>query len=68
MDDSTPHLSIVIPLYNSALTLPTLHQQLSDLEVKGGLELIVVNDGSRDETEAVALKLTRESRLPEADG
>jgi undecaprenyl-phosphate 4-deoxy-4-formamido-L-arabinose transferase len=64
MDDSTPHLSIVIPLYNSALTLPALHQQLSALEVKGGLELIVVNDGSRDETEAVALKLTRESRLP----
>jgi glycosyltransferase involved in cell wall biosynthesis len=64
MDDSRPHLSIVIPLYNSALTLPALHQELSALEVKGGLELIVVNDGSRDETEAVALKLTRESRLP----
>jgi undecaprenyl-phosphate 4-deoxy-4-formamido-L-arabinose transferase len=64
MDDSTPHLSIVIPLYNAALTLPALHQELSALEVKGGLELIVVNDGSRDETEAVALKLTRESRLP----
>src|SRR3954452_2069589 len=64
MDDSGPHLSIVIPLYNSALTLPALHQELSALEVKGGLELIIVNDGSRDETEAVALKLTRESRLP----
>src|SRR5205085_5174966 len=64
MDDSTPHLSIVIPLYNSAATLPALHRELSVLEVKGGLELIVANDGSRDETEAVALKLTRESRLP----
>jgi glycosyltransferase involved in cell wall biosynthesis len=64
MDDSTPHLSIVIPLYNAALTLPALHQELSALEVRGGLELIVVNDGSRDETEAVALKLIRESALP----
>ena len=64
MDDSTPHLSIVIPLYNAALTLPALHQELSALEVLGGLELIVVNDGSRDETEAVALKLIRESALP----
>ncbi|PZR72577.1 MAG: glycosyltransferase [Chthoniobacterales bacterium] len=64
MDESTPHLSIVIPLFNAALTLPTLHQELSALEVSGGLELILVNDGSRDETEAVALKLTRESRMP----
>ena len=64
MDDSKPHLSIVIPLYNAALTLPALHRELSALEVRGGLELIVVNDGSRDETEAVALKLIRESALP----
>ena len=64
MDDFTPHLSIVIPLYNSAATLPALHQEISALEVKGGHELIFVNDGSRDETEAIALKLTRESRLP----
>jgi undecaprenyl-phosphate 4-deoxy-4-formamido-L-arabinose transferase len=64
MDDSTPHLSIVIPLYNAAATLPALHQEISALQVNGGHELIIVNDGSRDETEAVALKLTRESRLP----
>ena len=42
MDDFKPHLSIIIPLYNAAATLPALHQ---------------------DETEAVALKLTRESQL-----
>src|ERR1041385_1765998 len=63
MADS-PHLSIVVPLYNSAATLPALHQEISALQVPGGLELILVNDGSRDGTEAVALKLTRESRLP----
>ena len=64
MDDSTPHLSIVVPLYNAAATLPALHQEISALQVEGGHELIIVNDGSRDETEAVALKLTRESQMP----
>ena len=64
MDEFTPRLSIVIPLYNAAATLPALYQEISALEVAGGHELILVNDGSRDETEAVALKLTRESRLP----
>jgi glycosyltransferase involved in cell wall biosynthesis len=64
MDEFTPRLSIVIPLYNAAATLPALHQEISALEVAGGHELILVNDGSRDDTEAVALKLTRESRFP----
>ena len=64
MADSSPHLSIVVPLYNAEKTLPALHQEISALRVPGGHELIIVNDGSRDETEAVALKLTRESQLP----
>ena len=64
MTDSTPHLSIVVPLYNAAATLPALHQEISALQVEGGHELIIVNDGSRDETEAVALKLVRESQMP----
>jgi undecaprenyl-phosphate 4-deoxy-4-formamido-L-arabinose transferase len=64
MTDSTPHLSIVVPLYNAAATLPALHQEISALHVEGGHELIIVNDGSRDETEAVALKLVRESQMP----
>jgi glycosyltransferase involved in cell wall biosynthesis len=64
MDDITPHLSIVVPLYNAAANLPALHQEISALQVEGGHELILVNDGSSDETEAVALKLTRESQLP----
>lgn len=64
MAEPTPHLSIVVPLYNSAQTLPALHRECSALVVEGGVELIVVNDGSADETEAVALKLTRESALP----
>jgi glycosyltransferase involved in cell wall biosynthesis len=64
MDDPRPYLSIVIPLYNAAANLPALHEEISALQIEGGHELILVNDGSRDETEAVALKLTRESQLP----
>jgi glycosyltransferase involved in cell wall biosynthesis len=64
MSESTPHLSIVIPLFNAALTLPALGRELSALEIAGGFELILVNDGSSDETEAVALKLIEESRIP----
>jgi len=64
MDESAPHLSIVVPLFNAARTLPALYQEIAALEVSGGLELILVNDGSRDETEAIALKMTRESRIP----
>ena len=64
MDDPAPHLSIVVPLFNAAASLPALHQEISALQVEGGHELIIVNDGSRDETEAVALQLVRESQLP----
>ena len=64
MDEFIPHLSIVIPLFNAAPTLPALYQELSGLEIPGGLELILVNDGSRDETEEIVLKLTRTSRIP----
>jgi undecaprenyl-phosphate 4-deoxy-4-formamido-L-arabinose transferase len=64
MAEPTPHLSIVVPLFDAALTLPALCQELSALEIAGGFELVLVNDGSRDETEAIALELTRESRIP----
>jgi glycosyltransferase involved in cell wall biosynthesis len=64
MDEFIPHLSIVIPLFNAALTLPALYQELSALEISGGLELILVNDGSCDETEEIAVRLTQESRIP----
>jgi glycosyltransferase involved in cell wall biosynthesis len=64
MDESNPHLSIVIPLFNAALTLPALYRELSALEIIGGFELILVNDGSRDETEEIALRLTEASRIP----
>ncbi|MGI9113741.1 MAG: glycosyltransferase family 2 protein [Chthoniobacterales bacterium] len=61
MTEPNPHLSIVVPLYNAAATLPTLIQELTLLSLPGGLEIILVNDGSRDETEAIARKLIGET-------
>ncbi|MEO5720100.1 MAG: glycosyltransferase family 2 protein [Chthoniobacterales bacterium] len=57
MNASPPALSIVVPLYNSAETLPRLLEELSALDVLGGHEIVLVNDGSRDATEARALQL-----------
>lgn len=64
MGESSPHLSIVIPLFNAALTLPALYRELAALEIGGGFELVLVNDGSRDETEEIALNLVRGSQIP----
>lgn len=64
MAELAPHLSIVIPVFNAALSLPGLYQEIAGLNVHGGFELILVNDGSRDETEAIARRLIQESRIP----
>jgi glycosyltransferase involved in cell wall biosynthesis len=53
-------LSIVVPLYNEAKGLPRLHEQLTEVaqglaSVRGlGVEVVYVDDGSRDDTLAIA--------------
>jgi glycosyltransferase involved in cell wall biosynthesis len=52
-------ISIVVPVYNSEATLPTLAERL-DAELRpqvAAMELILVNDGSRDDSWAVVLQL-----------
>jgi len=56
----TPGLSIVVPVFNEAKGLPSLHERLSEvarfLHSKRGLaiEIVYVDDGSRDDTYLVA--------------
>jgi glycosyltransferase involved in cell wall biosynthesis len=56
-----PELSIVIPVYNEEATLPELRRRLSELlpQVGGETEIILVNDGSRDETAAIVGQICR---------
>jgi glycosyltransferase involved in cell wall biosynthesis len=57
-------LSVVIPAYNSAESLPSLLERLSVVLRSLGCpsEIIVVNDGSRDATETVLADLSK--RIP----
>lgn len=52
-------LSVVVPVYNSAGTLPDLIARLGPVLLNTGLphELILVNDGSRDESWTVIVQL-----------
>ncbi|HEY3294411.1 MAG TPA: glycosyltransferase family 2 protein [bacterium] len=54
-DQHVPRVSVVIPLFNEAESLPELHSQLLAVFQKTGwsYELIFVDDGSRDESLAV---------------
>ncbi len=54
---STFALSVVIPVYNGAQSIPTLVTALSNLDVLGGLEIILVNDCSPDNSLAVCREL-----------
>lgn len=59
-----PALSFVVPLYYSAETITYLVKEIEGLEVDGGHEIVLVNDGSRDATAAVCRELLREARVP----
>jgi undecaprenyl-phosphate 4-deoxy-4-formamido-L-arabinose transferase len=60
----TPALSFVIPLYYSADTITPLVKQIEALEIEGGHELVLVNDGSRDATAGICRELLRDARIP----
>ncbi len=64
MIQSAPALSFVIPLYNSAETIGAVVRGLEALAVAGGMEIVLVNDGSRDATAGVCRELVRTARVP----
>ena len=57
-------LSFVIPLYFSADTIQSLVKEIEALEIEGGHELVLVNDGSRDATAGICRELLRDARIP----
>ena len=52
-------LSVVIPVYNEAATLPELYRRLGEVLVEEPHELVFVDDGSTDDSRAVLLDLHR---------
>src|SRR5437868_15007528 len=57
-------LSIVIPVYNGAKTVGELVAALEELQIPGGHEIVLVNDGSPDNSLAVCRALVERARIP----
>jgi glycosyltransferase involved in cell wall biosynthesis len=57
-------LSIVVPVYNGADTVGELVEALAALEVPGGLEIVLVVDGSPDNSLAICRDLLDRSNVP----
>jgi len=57
-------LSIVVPVYNGANSLGELVAALEALDIAGGHEIVLVNDGSPDSSLAVCRALAERARVP----
>src|SRR5262245_38678321 len=57
-------LSVVIPVYNGAATIGELVQAIKAEPLGIGLEIILVDDGSADDSQAVCEALVKESSIP----
>jgi glycosyltransferase involved in cell wall biosynthesis len=57
-------LSIVIPVYNGARSIADLVRALEHLSIAGGHEIVLVNDGSADDSLAVCHALFDKARVP----
>src|SRR5947208_13789392 len=71
MSDTTPNaasprfaLSIVIPVYNGASSIAELVGALEKLSIAGGHEIVLVDDGSPDNSLAVCRALIEKPRVP----
>ena len=57
-------LSIVIPVFNGADSIADLVRALENLSIVGGHEIVLVNDGSADDSLAVCHALIDNARVP----
>ena len=60
----TVGLSIVVPVYRGASTIGTLVAALSELRPAGGIEVVLVNDGSPDNSGEVCRALAETATIP----
>ncbi len=61
---SSPALSIVVPVYNGEKSVARLVAALATLRPAGGLEVVLVNDGSPDGSAAVCRGLVHSAGVP----
>jgi undecaprenyl-phosphate 4-deoxy-4-formamido-L-arabinose transferase len=59
-----PGLSIVIPVYRGEATVARLVEALSALAPEGGMEIVLVNDGSPDNSAAICQALLATATVP----
>src|SRR5579872_5792781 len=66
MADPTPGfaLSIVIPVYNGAESVGELCDALERLEIAGGHEIVLVNDGSPDNSLEMCRAIVARAHIP----
>lgn len=57
-------LSIVIPVYNGARSIERLVNELAKLEIAGGMEVVLVNDCSKDDSWAVIERICAHAPVP----
>ena len=57
-------LSVVVPVFNGAQTVGRLVEELATLDVDGGLEIVLVDDGSSDASRDVCRELVRTASVP----
>ena len=57
-------LSLVIPVYNGARSIAELVKALEELSIAGGHEIVLVNDGSPDDSLDVCRGLVEGARVP----
>ena len=60
----TPALSVVVPVYNGEGSVARLVAALATLRPEGGMEVVLVNDGSPDNSAAVCRGLVNDAGLP----
>jgi undecaprenyl-phosphate 4-deoxy-4-formamido-L-arabinose transferase len=60
----SPGLSVVIPVYNGEASIGELLDALSGLNPQGGLEIVLVNDGSPDNSREICKAFVESARVP----